>query len=106
TNKILIMKLRYRIESRGWYIPQYQKKDDSWEDFKLKDLGDENTQIHNIAYSLGESEKWGGHIYHFTPNKKEDKKNMSLIFKNELKVCAFLGAAKIYYSERIKEIES
>jgi hypothetical protein len=100
------MKLRYRIEDRGWYIPQYFSiKTEEWKDFKLGDLGSKHNLIHDIAYRLGESDRWNGNTYHFNPNGKHKKEDMPLIFKNELKVCAFLGAAKIHYGERTKEVE-
>ena len=101
------MKLRYRIEGRGWYIPQYfSTKTEEWKDFTLGDLGSKHNLIHDIAWSLGKGDRWGGNIYHFNPSERGDKKeDMSLIFENELKVCAFLGAAKVHYSERTKEVE-
>jgi len=96
------MKLRYRITAAGWYVPQYLTKKDIWEDFVVKDLGYE---IKEIAKALGgEVDRWNT-IWHMTPDKTQKVDDMSLIFKTELKVCAFLGAAKINYSERTKEVD-
>ena len=99
------MKLRYRITSTGWYVPQYLTKQDVWEDFVVKNLGYE---IKEIAVDLGDREDRWEPLWHMTPDRKDKTKtveDMPLIFKTELKVCAFLGAAKINYSERTKEID-
>lgn len=101
------MKLRYRIETRGWYVPQYlNKSNNEWTDFTYKDLGGKETQLHTLAIDLGHSTKWDV-VYHFAPLKKENQKleDMSLIFKTEIKVCAFLGATSVYFSKRIKDFE-
>ena len=99
------MKLRYRITSTGWYVPQYLTKDDVWQDFIVKDLG---LEIKEIAVALGDRENKWEPAWHMTPDRKDKTQtveDMPLIFKTELKVCAFLGAAKINYSERTKEID-
>ena len=96
------MKLRYRIESRGWYIPQYLLEEtEKWTDFQVGHISGE---LVKIAKNLG---KYGysSITWHFSPRKGEKEEAMSLCFETELKVCAFLGAAKIFFSERIKEIE-
>ena len=98
------MKLRYRITQAGWYVPQYLTKKDVWEDFVVKDLG---IEIRKIAVALGDRENRWEPTWHMTPDKKDKTQlvvDMPLIFKTELKVSAFLGAAKINYSERTKEI--
>jgi hypothetical protein len=98
------MKLRYRITPVGWYVPQYLTKNDVWEDFVVKELGPE---IKKIAIALAHQNRWDI-TWHMTPdknNKTQKVDDMPLIFKTELKVCAFLGAAKINYSERTKEID-
>jgi hypothetical protein len=97
------MKLRYRIEGRGWYIPQFQNKKEEWIDICVKHVL-KNSQLEDVAYQLGEYQAWEGRLYHFKPNKGESKEDMQIIFKNEIKCAAFLGAFKLYYSERTKEI--
>jgi hypothetical protein len=98
------MKLRYRITSTGWYVPQYLLKDNAWQDFLVKDLG---VEIKEIVIALGgDVDRWNT-IWHMTPDRKDKTQtveDMPLIFKTELKVCAFLGAAKMNYSDRTKEI--
>ena len=99
------MKFRYRIDSRGWHIPQYLNSKDEWLDFKLDDLGDSSTLIRDIAFRLGKSSSWGKTVYYYTAKLGEKEEDMSLIFEDELKVTAFLGAAKVYFGKRIKEVE-
>lgn len=96
------MKLRYRVESRGWYIPQFLNKEDKWVDFKVMNIP-KNSEIYDIAFRLGEYESWGDRTWHFRPRKEDKIEDMSLIFKTEILVCSFLGAAKLYFSERTKE---
>jgi hypothetical protein len=99
------MKLRYRITTSGWYVPQYLTKEDIWEDFVVKNLGYE---IKEIVIALGDIEGRWEPLWHMTPDRKDKTQkvdDMPLIFKTELKVCAFLGAAKINYSERTKEVD-
>jgi hypothetical protein len=98
------MKLRYRITTSGWYVPQYLTKEDIWEDFVVKNLGYE---IKEIVIALAHQNRWDI-TWHMKPDKNDKTQkvdDMPLIFKTELKVCAFLGAAKINYSERTKEVD-
>lgn len=97
------MKLRYRIEERGYYIPQYfDEKTEKWVDFKAKHVTGE---LRLIAIYLGKSDSWGANIWHFKPINKENNGDMAVFFDNELKVCAFLGAAKTFFSNRTKEFD-
>jgi hypothetical protein len=98
-------KLRYRISPSGWYIPQYQSTDTNWVDFKVSHLGNEMSLLHRVARDLGEPKSFGHIIYHCIPSKGENRDNMSLIFKDDVRASAFLGAAKAYFGERTKEID-
>jgi len=97
------MKLRYIIEARGWYIPQIQDKEDNWIDICLKHVP-KNSQLWSVAYNLGEY-SLGGNVFHFRPNKGQNLEDMSIIYKNDIKCAAFLGAFKLFYSERTKELD-
>lgn len=96
------MKLRYRIDVSGYYIPQwYDQKAYEWKDFKVKNL---TTRLTNLAHSVGFKCKWENK-FHYTPKKGEKTEEMSLIFPNEMNVMAFLGAAKSVFTEKVKEFE-
>lgn len=96
------MKLRYRIESRGYFIPQYSNKEEEWKDFLVKHVTGE---LREIAQALGKYRSYSSNAWHFTPNKDEKIEDMSLFFQSELKACAFLGSAKVFFSDRTKEFE-
>jgi hypothetical protein len=94
------LKLRYRIDTNGYYIPQYQGQDELWIDFIKSNISGE---MYSLCESLGEEAKFSGNIWHFRAKKIEDERNMAVFFTSELKVCAFLGAAKTFFRHRIKE---
>jgi len=89
------MKFRYRLENRGWFIPQYKRTDGFWTDVPLKRLGGSGSELHRIAYSLGRPKKWGGSSYNFSPNKGESEQDCPVYFETEMKCFAFLGALKL-----------
>ena len=97
------MALRYRVDLRGWYVPQFKmKEEDEWQDFKRKHLGEESCEIHRLAYDLGVTiGRFGDKVYHYKPIDGQKEEEMSLVFNTEIKVCAFLGAATIVYSQRV-----
>jgi hypothetical protein len=99
------MKLRYRITGYGWYVPQFLLEDNTWQDFLVWNLGEE---IKEIVIALADRDSKWEPLWHMTPDRNDKTQkvdDMPLIFKTELKVCAFLGAAKINYSERTKEFD-
>lgn len=89
------MKLRYILEKRGWFIPQYKRTDGHWTNVSLKHLGGSNDELHRIASCLGRQTKWSGNSYYFSPNKGESKQDCSVYFTSEMKCFAFLGALKL-----------
>ena len=94
------MKLRYRIDINGYYIPQYERED-KWFDFKVKHL---TKKLKNLCNYLGFEGKWETR-YHYFPKKDEKLEDTSLIFPEEMYVMAFLGAAKSVYDEKIREFD-
>lgn len=102
------MKLRYRM-SADLYIPQYQKKDETWEDFKVKDLVGA-TILERVAQVLANIEnraKWTEGQWYFEPVKGTGtvKEDMSIFFKKEIYVMAFLGAAQSTWGNEPKEFK-
>lgn len=95
------MKFRYRIESRGLYIPQFLAGEE-WKDFTVSVV---TGQLQTIAEILGKYNSFGHNYWHFRPDSGQNLGDMSVFFENELKVCAFLGAAKAFFSDRTKEFE-
>jgi hypothetical protein len=92
-------KFRYRVESRGYYIPQfYNQQEEKWEDFTVKLV---YGQLANIAHYLSTyTDQWA-----FKPSRGQKEEDRIVFFENEIKVCAFLGAAKYFYTENAKEFQ-
>ena len=102
------MKLGYRNNSRGLFIPQFfDNENKEWVDIKLKHLGGESNELHKIAFALGRNTKWSGNQYYFYPEKGDDENEMVLFFENEYKIYAFLGAFKYEFEHSgvTKEVE-
>lgn len=95
------MKYGYRISPNGWFIPQYGK-DGKWLDFKMKNLKDTHSPLHQIAITLGKPGNWGSVQYH-TRSIGTDKLDEILIFATAIKVSAFLGAANYYFSPKVNK---
>lgn len=99
------MKLRYRTDVNGYYVPQFlNKKTEEWEDIKVKELSPKAAglakQLANLQFF---TQKWHT-VYHYTPQKGENKGDQSLIFEFEYLVNAFLSGLLILYSSEVKEI--
>lgn len=100
------MELRYRVESRGWRIPQFKNvKTGEWEDITYGHLGKKTDPLHLIARKLAEATEISLSLrydlqYHFTPEKKSEIDDESVIFKDDIYVAAFLGAVTVAYKTR------
>ncbi len=94
------MKLGYRKDINNWYVPQYlDKESNTWKDIKVKDC---STTLKKLAMNLGEPTRWYI-IYHYDIPKGQKEEDMSLIFKYEYKVMAFLAAVQCLYSRKFTE---
>lgn len=100
------MELRYRIENRGWRIPQFKHVDTGeWTDIAYKHLGKKRDPLHQIAIKLAEASQASMDLrfapqYYFSPTGGDSKDDESIIFKDDVYVSAFLGAVTIAYKNR------
>lgn len=91
------MKLRYRVNHNSLFIPQYQTPEAEWKDVQVKNVYGE---LERIAELLANPSPW-----HFNVKDPKDREHASVVFKSELKVAAFLGALKIFCSDRTKKLD-
>lgn len=93
------LKFRYTVESRGYYIPQfYNQQEEKWVNFTVKLV---YGQLAGIAQDLSTyNSQWA-----FKASKGQKEEDRTVFFENEIKVCAFLGAAKYFYTEYTKEFQ-
>lgn len=100
------MELRYRVERRGWRIPQYKNtKTGEWEDVTYRHLGKKGEPLHQIARQLANATQNVLGLryppqYHFKPDRKSEIYGESIIFKDDIYVAAFLGAITVAYKTR------
>lgn len=94
------LKFRYRIDANGYYVPQYQGIGDKWFDFTV---GQTTGELQKIAVNLSVSTGYSGrNVWHYI-SEDEDVEEMPVFFTSEVKVAAYLGAAKVFFGERVKD---
>lgn len=94
------MKLRY-VRTGKVYVPQYQlDNEDEWNNFKSKEFRGKNpTLLGRVSEKLSSLQDGGFKGRFWMDNDPEDR----VCFTEDHLVCAFLGAAKSFYSRDIKE---
>lgn len=83
---------RYRTAATV-YVPQYKKDDGPWIDFKRGHISGALETLCEHLKDLQSSRGW-----HYLPEKGQKVEDMEVIFKYEMCVCAFLGAAQYIFN--------
>lgn len=98
------MNLRYR-KSGTLFIPQYQLKDGTWEDFVRENVGRELLKLCVAIGNIQMPSKWDDGQWYYQKTKQDRNVKETIIFTKEIFVMAFLGAAKVYFDVETKEFK-